>query len=363
MIVDDSAVVRGMIHNAIKDQPMIEVVASASNGLMAVNTIKRTPADIVLLDIEMPEMDGITALPQILETCPSAKVIMVSTLTQRNAEISLRALGLGASDYVPKPQSRGNLDALSDFYRELISKIYALSGKNPGTPIITPNAPSAAVTQVHFEATKKTNAPAVPPPTTSEYPPHEIKALAIGSSTGGPQALQKLLGNLKGRLVHIPVFITQHMPPTFTTILAQQLAQVSEKACEEAKDGERVAPNRIYVAPGDFHMEPLLRGSDAYIRNTQNPAENYCRPAVDPMLRALSKIYGKHLLVVILTGMGQDGLEGARIAVAEGATVVAQDEASCVVYGMPKAVTDAGLVKASLPVEQLVQYILKACGG
>jgi len=340
MVVDDSAVIRGFITRALERDPEIGVVASANNGEVAVRRVARGDIDVVILDIEMPVMDGMTALPRILKARPGIKVIMASTLTRKNAAVSLEALAAGAADYVPKPSSMGELHASEDFSRDLIAKIKALAA---------PKRPAAART--------------APPPTAVRRPSTVRPAvLAVGSSTGGPQALFKVFGALGTRITG-PIFLTQHMPPTFTGILAEHLARISGAACAEAADGEAVTGGRVYVAPGNFHMLVKPGADGPVVRLATDPPENFCRPAVDPMLRSLVAVYGAKVLAVILTGMGHDGLAGGRAVVEAGGTLIAQDEPSSVVWGMPGAVAGAGLASAILPIDQIAAHILTLLDG
>ena len=322
MLVDDSAIVRGLMQRALKAAPGIEIVATAVDGQMAVDTIKRTPADIVLLDIEMPVMDGLTALPLLLAACPGVRVIMASTLTLRNAEISMRAMQLGATDYLAKPTA-ANPDDVQQFYRALIEKITALA---PGrlvthtvaAPAVTA-APARVATAVAPAALSRPAAIAsyagsvVPLATVQEalnLAPRAA-AIAIASSTGGPQALLSIFAALKGRVVKTPIFITQHMPPNFTTILAEHIGKTVGGDCHEGVDGEEVKPGSIYLAPGDYHMVAERQGTVTRIRLNKNAPENFCRPSADPMLRSLAAIYGNKLVTVVLTGMGGDGGPGS----------------------------------------------------
>jgi two-component system chemotaxis response regulator CheB len=339
------------MNKALAADSQIEVVGVAANGEMAIHMASQLKPDIIILDIEMPVMDGITALPQLRAISPSSKIIMASTLTMRNAEISIRALTLGASDYLPKPSSKSP-NEVEDFYRELTSKVRALGGLS----IVKQEAVVSVPAPV--KSTLLT-APVLAKPQAQS----DIRALAIASSTGGPQALMSLFEQLKGALTHIPIFITQHMPPTFTRILADHLSKAGERVCIEPKGGEVVAAGITYIAPGDYHMVIEAQGNNMVIRINQDPQENYCRPAADPMLRSLSKIYGKHLQVLVLTGMGQDGLEGSKIVVEKGGSVIAQDEATCVVYGMPKAVVENQLCQAVLPLPQIGQYLMRNIVG
>lgn len=364
LLVDDSAIIRGLMDKALSQDPTIKVIGSAANGAMAVSMAEKESPDIIILDIEMPVMDGITALPQLLKACPQAKVIMASTLTQRNAEISLNALSKGASDYLAKPSAKVGKD-VENFYRELIEKIKALGAHKIGH--IKDNISRAAEPHVRnaplpIAAPK----PAVAPVLIKNTEPLlsvGIKALAIASSTGGPQALMSVFEQIKGKLSGIPIFITQHMPPTFTAILAEHLTGVGNRKTFEAKEGMIATAGQAYVAPGDYHMVMSQDAGKTIIHTNQEPQENFCRPAADPMLRSLSAIYGKQLLVLVLTGMGQDGMEGAKIVVRNGGHVIAQDEGTCVVYGMPKAVAENGLCRAVLPLPEIGRFLTQNIEG
>ena len=361
MLVDDSAVVRGLMNRALSADPGIEIVASAVDGQMALDVLKRLPADVIILDIEMPVMDGLTALPKLLQQSPSTRVIMSSTLTLRNAEVSLKALSLGASDYLAKPSSKepGEVD---EFYRQMIAKIYALAPKERSIVATANRAPVPVPVAAQTSPVQGMPPVVAPPavPVRQSLTPMPADALAIASSTGGPQALLTVFKELKGVGLRIPIFITQHMPANFTTILAQHITQASGFDCHEAKDGEEVKPGVVYVAPGDFHMTVEKAGIGAVLRLDKNPPENFCRPSADPMLRSLAKIYGSKLLVAVFTGLGADGARGAAEAVRAGATVIAQDEATSVVYGMPKAVAEAKLTSAILPLPQIAPYLARA---
>ena len=343
MVVDDSAVIRGFITRALESDSQLEIVASVGNGQQALNMLSRRDVDIIILDIEMPVMDGLTALPLLLKAKPGVKVIIASTLTRRNAAISVRALAAGASDYIPKPETARDLHASDAFRNELIAKIKAIVGARTATKARA-SAPRRA-------------APATPTISMRKPSSYRPNVLAIGSSTGGPQALLSVFGSLK-KAVAVPIFITQHMPVMFTKILAEHLARTSGAPCAEGRDGEPVTPGRIYIAPGDNHMVAERNGSDVIIRINQDPPENYCRPAVDPMLRSLAAAYGPAVLCVILTGMGCDGLNGGNAVVDAGGTVIAQDEQSSVVWGMPGAVASAGLCSATVSLSAISGQIL-----
>jgi len=354
MVVDDSAVIRGLITRILDADPKLRVVASVSDGQRAVDRVAKTEIDVIILDIEMPVMDGLTALPQILKADPKVKILMASTLTLRNADISMRALRLGATDYIPKPTASSHINGRDEFGRSLIEKVRSLGQARRRerigarrTPLALPGAsPAKAATNVTLRPAGKV----------------KPRIIAIGSSTGGPQALFKLLGGLT-KQVKLPIVITQHMPPKFTTILAQHIGQNTGWPTAEATDGVVVEPGCIYIAPGDFHMIAEGQGTKTVLRLATTPPENFCRPAVDPMLRSLCDIYGPAILTVILTGMGSDGLKGAQRVVEKGGTVIAQDEASSVVWGMPGAVATHGLCSAVLPIEQLAGHVAKLANG
>jgi len=362
MLCDDSAVVRGIIRRILEADPCVKIVATAENGAMAIESLQRIPADVVVLDIEMPVMDGLAALPRLLAVQPRVKIIMASTLTVRNAAVTMRALAAGAADYVAKPTTSAEISSAGDFRRELLEKVKALGA-------------AAHRESDHSRAgiarTRSSVAESPPHPARGETPriPFALRSpssasprvLAIGSSTGGPQALFALLSALKLDFA-LPILITQHMPKTFTGILADHLATACGRPSGEGQDGERIQPGRIYVAPGDFHMELERRADGVAIRLSKAPPENYCRPSVDPMFRAVAAAYGETALGCILTGMGSDGSLGGKAMIAAGGTVIAQDEASSVVWGMPGAAAHAGICSAVLPLADLAPRIRKLAG-
>ncbi|MFT7569640.1 MAG: two-component system chemotaxis response regulator CheB [Paracoccaceae bacterium] len=347
MVVDDSAVIRGIFRRTLEADPDIEVVASVSNGQQAIDALAKQPVDVVVLDIEMPVMDGMTALPKLLEIAPDVKIIMASTLTEKNAAISLEALQMGAADYIPKPTAKYEIHSADSFKRELVEKIKALGGHSRRTL----NRPAPRAASVPLAANKKAE-PAAPVAkrSVSNVPP---RIISIGSSTGGPQALFKVFEGLKGNIDHLPVVIAQHMPKAFTGILAEHLSKVADARCGEGIDGEPLEAGRIYVAPGDFHMYIEKSGTGHVIRLNQEPAENYCRPSVEPLFRSVAKEFGSATLALMLTGMGHDGLDASETLVDTGATLIAQDEESSVVWGMPGAVANAGLCAEILPIDQI----------
>jgi two-component system chemotaxis response regulator CheB len=361
MVVDDSAVIRGLLTRSLEADPEVSVLVSASNGEMALAALKRYDIEIVILDIEMPVMDGLTALPKLLAAKPSLKVIIASTLTRRGADISMKALAAGAADYVTKPVASA-LTGADEFKRELLAKVKALGqARRRAAGTAAPHRTSPRFAAADAPTTTGTETAADPGRrvVVLRQPGGERpEAVAIGSSTGGPQALFRVLGALEGS-VKQPIFITQHMPATFTTILAEHIARGSGYPTAEGVDGEPVKEGRIYVAPGDFHMTIEGAGRDKVVRLSKGPPENFCRPSVDPMLRSLVAVYGARLLTIMLTGMGHDGLNGARAVVDAGGTLIAQDEATSVVWGMPGSVATAGLCSAVLPVDEIGSYIAK----
>lgn len=352
MIVDDSAVVRGLTKRLLESDSEITVVASVANGEHAVRTVTQHDLDVVVLDIEMPTMDGITALPLLLKANPKIRVIMSSTLTTRNAEISLKALRLGAADYIAKPTSTSELSSGEEFRKSLLEKVRVLGasaqraqGKTSGdvkavVGTVVPKPVAAPPTNISLRAAGRA-APSI---------------LAIGSSTGGPQALFEVFKEFPADW-NTPIVITQHMPATFTRILAEHLSSVSKIPCIEAQGGDVLKNGHVYIAPGDYHMLLERDGTQVVTRLTQSPQENYCRPSVDPMMRSLVKVYGDRILALILTGMGKDGLHGCEAVVAAGGTVVAQDEETSVVWGMPGAVATHGVCSAVLPLDRIASHI------
>ncbi|QQN65641.1 chemotaxis response regulator protein-glutamate methylesterase [Bradyrhizobium diazoefficiens] len=369
MIVDDSVVIRGLISRWIGAEHDMEVAASLRTGLEAVNRIERINPEVAVLDIEMPELDGISALPQLLAKKRDLVIIMASTLTRRNAEISFKALSLGAADYIPKPESTRETSAADVFHHDLIQKIRHLGARlrrKPAvaSPPLAPASPAARAPAV----VRPASAPAVHAPTsgslsTRPFSTQTPKVLLIGSSTGGPQALMALVTELGPVIDRFPVLITQHMPPTFTTILAEHLARSSRKPAAEAVDGEPVKPGRIYLAPGGKHMRVVRSGADVAIALDDGPAVNFCKPAVDPLFTSAIDIWHGGILCVILTGMGSDGMRGGKDIVAAGGSVIAQDEASSVVWGMPGAAANAGICAAILPLNQIGAKVNRLFAG
>lgn len=355
MVVDDSVVIRGLISRWIKETPGLEVVSTQRDGKKAVEAIDAAQPDVVVLDIEMPEMDGLTALPLLLKKKPGVKVIMASTLTTRNAKISMQALSMGAIDYIPKPESNSGVTTSSDFRKDLIEKMLVIGAKSSRTAprpelrtVSTAPKPATPVKQGQVSL-HQANANIQTVRFSSVTP----RILAIGSSTGGPQALTTLLKDISPALGNIPTVITQHMPKTFTGILAGNLATVAKRPCKEAEDGEVLKAGAIYVAPGGLHMILRKSAGTAVVKLDDGEPVNFCKPAVDPMFDSVASIFGSAALALVLTGMGQDGARGGRAIHAAGGSVIAQDEATSVVWGMPGATAQAGVCGAVLPLDRI----------
>lgn len=348
MIVDDSAVVRGLVSRWIGEDPDMEACGRFSNGKLAVDGILKCDPDVVVLDIEMPVMDGMTALPELLERKPGVKIIMASTLTRKNAEVSLKALSLGATDYIPKPETNRGVTTSQEFRDELLRKVKAMV---PRKRARRPGVQGAAQPQA-----AEARAEAATDPATYQLRPFSRvtpKILAIGSSTGGPQALAGLIETVGPALRGVPCVITQHMPPTFTSILAEHLGRASGLPSKEGEDGEKLVPGSIYVAPGGLHMKVVQTGGGPELKLYDGPMINYCKPAVDPLFESVSKVYGPATLGLVLTGMGHDGAAGAKVIADAGGSIIAQDQATSVVWGMPGATAEIGACAAILPLDEI----------
>ena len=359
MVVDDSVVIRGLISRWVGSEPDMMVAGSLRTGRDAVNQLERINPDVAVLDIEMPELDGISALPQLLAKKRDLIIIMASTLTRRNAEISFKALSLGASDYIPKPESTRELTAAETFRHDLIQKIRHLGAKLRRAVPASP-APSLARTR---GTSAETAAIAQPQLVRRAFGAQMPRVLLIGSSTGGPQALMALAADIGPLIDRFPVLITQHMPPTFTTILAEHLARSSHRPAHEAVDGEIVKAGQIYLAPGGRHMRVVRHGAEVMIALDDGPAVNFCKPAVDPLFTSATEVWQGSIMSVILTGMGSDGTRGGKDIVAAGGSVIAQDEATSVVWGMPGAAAHAGICAAVLPLNQIAPKLLRLFSG
>ncbi|MFC7494286.1 MULTISPECIES: protein-glutamate methylesterase/protein-glutamine glutaminase [unclassified Nocardioides] len=334
LVVDDSVVIRKLVSDLLSADPDLEVVGTAVNGKAGLQKIALLKPDLVTMDIEMPELDGIGAVRQLRASGNRVPVIMFSTLTERGAAATLDALAAGASDYVAKPANVGSVGRSMEQVREaLIPRIKSLVPRAGGRP--TQAGPASAPAP----------APSLRPP--APLPAGGHKLLVIGSSTGGPEALNTLLSGLQP--LPVPIAIVQHMPPVFTRQFAARLDRQLPFEVTEAVDGQVLRPGTVCIAPGDYHLEVVADGRAFVARLNQAPPENYCRPAVDVLFRSAAAVAGPAVLGVVLTGMGSDGCKGARTIVDRGGSVIAQDQATSVVWGMPGAVTTAGLAERVLP--------------
>jgi two-component system chemotaxis response regulator CheB len=358
LVVDDSAVIRRLVTHALEQDPLIEVVGVASNGAIGLQRIPQLNPDVLTLDIEMPEMSGLEMLRSIRRDYPQLRVIMFSTLTERGAAITLEALTLGADDYVTKVSNEGSLDrSLGRLRDEMIPKIkqfFWLPGQN-GAAVMPEQAKVSGAGPARQGTTGQGR-------TVLEKLRVRPKVVVIGVSTGGPTALGSILPDLPAGFP-LPVLVVQHMPPLFTKLLAERLDSTCQLHVEEARQGSPVEAGKILIAPGDFHFKVASNGAGLRVMLDQSPPQNSCRPAVDALFASVGEVYGGAAVAVILTGMGHDGLRGAEILKAHGASILAQDEASSVVWGMPGAVVNAGLADRVLPLDQVVPEILRITNG
>ena len=349
VIVDDSAFMRKSISIMLESDPDIKVIGQARDGLEGYEMVKSLKPDIVTLDIEMPKMDGITALKKIMNDCPTS-VLMVSSLTTEGADITIKALEYGAVDFIPKELSYINVNIIK-IKEDLINKI---------KEIVKQKAVKERLRRIQRLSGSSSSSATVKIPTASELPKIGYKAIGLGISTGGPFSLQKVIP-LFSKKINIPIFIVQHMPPKFTKSLAERLNGMTELEVKEAESDEIVRNGVIYIAPGGFHMTAVKNSSGIVkIQISKEPSTTLHRPCVDVMLDSVIDVYGKYTLGVIMTGMGKDGLEGIRKLKGLGGYCIAQDEESCVVYGMPKSVTDAGFADVSAPLERIPEIINRA---
>lgn len=338
LIVDDSILFRNQIQLALKDCPDVLVVGTASNGKAALEMMATSDADFCILDIEMPVMDGLTTLKEMRLRNISLKTIMFSAQSKSGADKTLEAMELGAIDFIPKPQADGSSSTPAGKIREaLLPKIRSL-----------------------FEATGK--AVTIPGKTRVDWRNFQPAALVIASSTGGPNALMEFFQELRGTKIPIPIFVTQHMPPIFTTSLAEQIGKISGLPCREGIDGEVVKPGHIYVAPGSFHMLLKEQSGAVTIELRQGELRNFVRPAADFLFETAGRIYAHKTLGIVLTGMGRDGADGARLIKTQRGVVLIQDEKSSVVYGMPGAVLQDGNSDFAAPPCELGQKFMQLCG-
>jgi two-component system chemotaxis response regulator CheB len=349
MIVDDAAVFRRVVAEELSKDPTLEVVATAANGRIALARMLQVKPDIVILDVEMPELDGIATLAELRKTYPRLPVIMFSALTERGAEATLNALALGASDYFTKPASSEGLDASLAVIREqLIPEIKALCQPKSGWHEGAKTFPSAGLKACHPAEAGKTQ----------PRQPADVQVLAMASSTGGPNALAEVFRGLPAEFP-VPIVMVQHMPPMFTRLLAERLSHEFPLRFQEAATGCTLQAGQAWIAPGNYHMEVVPSGTQVRVQLHQEAPENSCRPAADVLLRSVARVFGPHALAVVLTGMGQDGLRGCEAIHEAGGQILAQDEATSVVWGMPGYVARAGLADRVLPLSAIAKEIME----
>jgi len=347
MLVDDSAIIRGLLARTLEKDKEIQIVSSVHNGHAAVDAVKRTDPDVIVLDIEMPVMDGITAIPLLLAEKPDVKILMCSTLSRKGASISMQALALGATECLVKPTSNSEIGGSQHFQESLLRFIKSVGRRARPVNRTTPAQTVAGAKPEHvFSLRSRASAYSARP-----------AIVAIGSSTGGPQALFEVLKHISG--IQVPVIVTQHMPKTFTALLAEHIQSKCGVPCHEGAEGMILENGHIYIAPGDYHMEFMRNRNNIAITLSTAPPENFCRPSVEPMMRSIIGIYGEKVLGVMLTGMGQDGIHSFKQLAQKGGNIIAQDEKTSIVWGMPGAVAIAGLCTKVLPLNEIGPWLRK----
>jgi two-component system chemotaxis response regulator CheB len=341
LIVDDSAVIRRQLTDILASDPKIVVAGTAGTGHLGLHRIAELKPDLVTLDVEMPGMDGLETLVEIRKLYPRLPVIMFSALTGPGAVATVEALARGASDYVAKPTQEGSPESASERVRlELVPKIKALCAMRG--PQHTPVPVATSVASI----------------ARSPQRPTRVEVVAVGTSTGGPNALGLLMPQFP-KDFPVPIVIVQHMPAMFTQLLAARLDSLTQLHVQEAREGQRLLKGQVWIAPGDYHMTVVRRGTDSVLSLNQSPPENSCRPAVDVLFRTVVRAFGENVLGVVLTGMGADGTRGSAVIREAGGAVIAQDEASSVVWGMPGSVVAAGLAARICPLDGIVPEIVR----
>jgi two-component system chemotaxis response regulator CheB len=363
MLCDDSSVIRRLVKGALTTDPQMHVVYEAVDGKDAVDNLGSVRPDVVILDVEMPVMDGIDAARTIRRRCRTLPIIMFSSLTSQGAEATMDALAAGANDFAIKPAGTNNFQAAKEqVQKELIGKIRDLVGtpadvqEKLGTQKAAPVSPGV---QRRTARPSRRETIATPEVSTFKGSKSHVSVIAIGVSTGGPEALRKLILKLP-KPFPVPILIAQHMPPVFTGLLADRLSQQSGHRVRQATEGENVTAGEILIAPGDFHLTVCREKNNVKTRLDQSPPENSCRPSVDPLFRSIGKVYGREAIAVVLTGMGTDGGAGSRAIKQTGGRVIVQDQESSVVWGMPGHVAEIGLADRVLPLEQIATELIRA---
>ncbi len=336
LVVDDAVVFRRLVADELAKDADLEVVGTAANGRIALAKLPQLNPDVVVLDVEMPEMDGLQMLRELRKSYRRLPVIMFSSLTERGAGETLDALALGASDYFTKPASTKGMDASLEVVRQqLIPQIKALHESARKAPAVKSAAAPARADSAQ-----------------------EVRIVAIGASTGGPSALAEIFTRLP-RDLGVPIVLVQHMPPMFTRLLAERLTARSAIHVQEGASGAHLHPGQAYIAPGNFHMAVVYDGTSQRLLVHQDPPVNSCRPAVDVLFRSVAKVFGAHALAVLLTGMGHDGVRGCEAVREASGRIIVQDEASSVVWGMPGYVAKAGLADRIMPVALIADEIIR----
>jgi len=358
LVVDDTVVYRKVVSDILEDLPDVEVVGVAQNGKIAMSKLATLQPDILTLDIEMPEMNGLEVLAQMRKVAPNVGAIVLSTLTQKGGDMTMKALDLGAFDFIPKPETSSMEQSKEEVKKAIAPMLKAfarrkevkniLMGKNrPETGHESNGSPAVQSEGIARRMSAIRNANR-----------SKSEIVGIGISTGGPNALAQMLPGLPADL-NVPVLIVQHMPPVFTRSLAKSLDARCPMVVKEAEDGEPLQPNKVLIAPGGKQMKVVagLDGKARIVRVNDDPPENSCKPSVDYLFRSIAYHYVGRATGVIMTGMGSDGTKGLQLMKKNGAAVIAQDEASCVVYGMPKEAVDADVVDVIAPLDQIAQAI------
>lgn len=354
LVVDDSALYRTLVRNVLRDIPGVEVVGVAIDGKDALAKLDQFQPDLLTLDVQMPESNGLEVLRAMKARKSRTRAIMLSSLTSQGAQTTTDALLAGAFDFIHKPSStdaQANRDAL---HRQLTEKLAILMASQSQLPPTTPTVRAS----VNASANATPSTPAIPRSPENATKAERIDAVVIGTSTGGPVALREVIPKLPADL-GIPVFVVQHMPPGYTHSLAQRICEASQLQVIEGAMGQEAKPNTVYIAPGGKHLQLVRTGDRVRIETNEDPPEHNCRPAVDVLFRSAATVYEGHVLAVVLTGMGRDGAEGCRAIKRRGGTVFAQHPDGCVVYGMPKAVVDEQLADRVIPLDRIAPWIVR----
>ena len=351
LVVDDTVVYRKIVSDVLNELPGVEVAGIAHNGKIAITKIDSLKPDLLTLDIEMPEVNGLEVLAHIRDKAIDVGAIMLSTLTRQGTDMTMKALELGAFDFIPKPQSGSMAEN-----KEAI--------KNTITPMLNAFASSRSIKKLLSGGMRKKTSRAALPGRGLKVNSGAIKGksemIAIGISTGGPKALSVMMPKIPPD-IGVPILIVQHMPPVFTQSLARSLNSKCSIEVKEAKNGDRVQPNKVFIAPGGKQMKVAAGpdGKSRVLRITDDPPENSCKPSVDYLFRSVAHHYVGRSTGVIMTGMGSDGTLGLKLMKRNGAVVIAQDKATCVVYGMPKESFEAGIVDVVAPLDKIAFEICR----